>query len=328
MDRNLLDRVAELIQGARRILLLSHVAPDGDAIGSLLALSSLLAARGKEVTAACEDPVPETYHWLPGSSAVVRCGGGGHDLVISLDCSDERRMGQVCSQETVGIPLLNIDHHVTNTLFGTLNWVDPAAVSTSQMILDLADGLGWALTQPVAVCLLTGLVTDTRGFRTSNVDLTAMRAALRLMEAGASLSEITRRALDRRSLASVRLWGQAIAELALEDGILWTQVTRAMRAQWNLGENGDAGLANFLTGVREAQVVVVFTERADGTIDVGMRADPGLDVAQAALRLGGGGHPQAAGCTLAADLPQVRAQVLAEIRRSLAEQQLQSPAGG
>jgi len=188
------------------------------------------------------------------------------------------------------------------------------------MILDLADGLGWELTQPVAVCLLTGLVTDSRSFRTANVDDAALKAALRLMGAGASLNEIAHRVFDRRSLASTRLWGRAIDGLHLEDGILWTEVTHAMRREWQLNDDGSSGLVNFLSGVREARVVVVFSERNNGTIDVSMRSDPGIDVAQVALRLGGGGHPQAAGCTLEGDLPQARQQVLAELRRSLTEQ--------
>ena len=318
MDQNLRDSIQELIGTARRILLVTHVAPDGDAIGSLLALGRLLQAQGKEVTLACEDPVPEIYAWLPGSGEIVRQAGGPYDLLISLDCSDERRMGQVLQEGGARMPLLNIDHHVTNSRFGTVNWVEPSSVSTTQMLLELADALDWPLTEPVAVCLLNGLVTDTRSFRTYNVDIPAMEAALRLMEAGASLNEITRRVLDQRPLASIRLWGQAIDRLQLEDDILWTEVTQQMRQHLALGENGDSGLANFLSGVRESKVVVVFTERDNGTIDVGMRSVPGYDVAQVAHRLGGGGHPQAAGCTLDGELAGVKERVLAEVRRSLA----------
>lgn len=323
MKHELRDTAIEVVDRARRILLVTHIAPDGDAIGSLLGLGWLLKAQGKELTLACEDPVPDACAWLPGSSEVVQRGNGSYDLVIGLDCSDERRMGQVFNDGAVGVPLLNIDHHITNTCFGTVNWVDPSSVSTTQMIFVLADTLGWKLTEEVAICLLNGLVTDTRSFRTSNVDAAAMRVALRLMEAGASLGDVVRQALDQRPLASIRLWGQAIGRSHLDDGILWTEVTRSMRQQWGLNENDNSGLANFLSSVREAQVVVVFTERENGIVDVGMRAVPGLNVAQAALKLGGGGHPQAAGCTLIDDLPQARERVLAEIRCSLAEQQVE-----
>ncbi len=317
MDRNLCDKIRARIHSAQRILLVTHVAPDGDAIGSLLGLGWLVRAQGKEVVLACEDRVPEVYTWLPGSDEIVRQASGPYDLLISLDCSDRRRMGTVFTSGLAAAPLINIDHHVTNERFGTLNWVDPSSVSTTQMILDLADTCGWELTQPIAVHLLCGIVTDTRSFRTYNVDTAAIQAALRLMEAGASLNDITWRALDQRPLASVRLWGQAFDRLHLEGDILWTEVTRQMRREWVLGEDGDAGLANFLSGVREPKVVVVFTERDNGAIDVGMRAVPGYDVSVVAYRLGGGGHPQAAGCTLEGNLEEVREQVLAEVRRSL-----------
>lgn len=318
MNRDLNKTIHELIDSARRILLVTHVAPDGDAIGSLLGLGWLLRAQGKEVTLACEDPVPEIYVWLPGSAEIVRRASGSFDLLISLDCSDERRMGNLFDAEPAGVPLVNIDHHVTNTWFGTVNWVDPSSVATTQMIQLLADTLGWDIDQPVAVHLLTGLITDTRSFRTYNVDRAAMQAALRLMEAGASLNEITRRVLSQRPLASVRLWGQAIDRLELEGDILWTEVTHDMRRHLALGEDGDSGLANFLSGVRESKVVVVFTERDSGIIDVGMRSVPGYDVAKVACRLGGGGHPQAAGCTMEGDLVRVKERVLDEVRRSLA----------
>jgi phosphoesterase RecJ-like protein len=298
--------------------LITHVAPDGDAIGSTLGLAMLLREQNKDVTLACQDPVPDTYAWLPGIAGIVREGAGPYDLLVSLDCSDVRRMGSVFRQEFAGVPLLNIDHHVTNTRFGTVDWVSPASVATAQMILELAEALDWPLTADLAACLLTGLVTDTRSFRTYNVDTEAMRAVLRLMEAGAELNEITRRALDQRPLASVRLWGQAIDRLDTDGEILWTEVTRSMRERWGLDENGDAGLANFLSGVRDSKIVVVFTERDDGTIDVGMRSVPGYDVATVALALGGGGHPQAAGCTLEGDLADVEERVLAAVGQNLA----------
>jgi len=317
MNRTLSRQIEELLSSSGRILVVTHVAPDGDAIGSLLGLGWLLRAQGKEVTLACEDRLPHVYAWLPGSKEIVQQGTGSYDLLISLDCSDERRMGSVFDERFATISLLNIDHHVTNTLFGTVNWVDPSSVATSQLILTLADALGWAVDQGVASCLLTGLVTDTRSFRTHNVDTVAMRAALRLMEAGASLSEITARVLDQRPLASIRLWGQALTRLHLEGDVLWTEVTRDMRERWALDENGDSGLANFLSEVREPKVVVVFTERDSGKIDVGMRSVPGYDVSEVALQLGGGGHPQAAGCTLEGDLNTVKERVLDQIRRGL-----------
>lgn len=329
MDRFLLERIKDLIKNAHRILVVAHVAPDGDAIGSLLSMGWLLRAHGKERVLACQDPVPRTYTFLPGSDEIVQHLSGSFDLGMSLDCSDRYRMGEDLTKFVASLPgtlpWINIDHHVTNTRFGTVNWIDPAAVSTTQMLLELVEALGWELVPPVATCLLNGLVTDTRSFRTSNVDPRAVRAALRLMEAGASLADITRQALEQRPLASVRLWGQAIEQMHLQDGVLWTQVTHAMCQRLGLDGQDVSGLTNFLSGIREADIVVVFTERENNAIDVSMRASPGLDVAQVALWLGGGGHPQAAGCTLEGDLAQVEERVLAAVQRSLAEQKATAP---
>jgi phosphoesterase RecJ-like protein len=315
-----LKQIHRLISAAHRILMITHVAPDGDAIGSMLGLGGYLQAQGKALTMACEDPVPDNYCSLPSSDRIVQRVDGDYELLISLDCSDRRRMGLVYDDSWAGIPLINIDHHVTNTLFGTINWVDVSRAATAHIVLDLADAYQWPITEPIATCLLTGIVTDTRSFRTSNVDRETIQAALRLIDAGASLSEVARRTLEQRPLSTVRLWGQAFDRLHLEDGILWTEVTSDMRRVAGLPEDGSKGLANFLSGVREAQIVVVFAERDDETVDVGMRSVPGIDVAEVALSLGGGGHPQAAGCTLAEPLPRVKDRVLATLHDSLARQ--------
>jgi phosphoesterase RecJ-like protein len=327
MNKSLARAVERLITPAQRILLITHVSPDGDAIGSLLAMGSLLRDQSKQVTLACEDPVPDGVTWLPGSSEIARQADGSVDLVISLDCSDRDRMGNVYRDRLTSVPLLNIDHHITNTRFGALNWVEPSCVATAQMVLYLAQTLGWQVTQPVAECLLAGIVTDTRSFRTSNVDAATLRAALQLVEAGASLSQVARQSLDQQPLAQVRLFADAVSSLHLEDGILWTRVTRAMRQRWAVSDNGTSGLSNSLAGVREAQVVVVFTERDNGTIDVGFRAAPGYDVSRVAAGLGGGGHPLAAGCTLSGDLEQVQDHVLDQVRRSMAEQHARTLSG-
>lgn len=316
-DLHCIPQTLDLVSTANRILLVTHVMPDGDAIGSLLGLGLLLEGRGSVVTMACQDPVPEIFDWLPGSQRIARSAPGPHDLVIALDCSDPRRMGEVYLPEIQTVPLVNVDHHVTNTFFGTVNWVEPACVATAQMVLNLADSAGWEVTAGVATCLLTGLVTDTRSFRTPNVDDAALRSALRLTERGAMLNEVTQRVLEQRPLASIRLWGQAIERLELRDGVLWTEVTRDMRAHWMLAENGESGLTNFLSGVREASIVVVFSEKDNGTVDVSMRAVPEYDVARVAFHLGGGGHPQAAGCTLDGGLEQIRPMVLSEVWQSL-----------
>jgi bifunctional oligoribonuclease and PAP phosphatase NrnA len=320
MNDSLVSAVERLITPAQRVLLIAHVSPDGDAIGSLLAMGSVLRDQGKQVVLACDDPAPDSAAWLPGADEVAHQADGSFDLVIALDCGDRSRMGRVYEDRFASLPLLNVDHHITNTRFGTVNWVDPSCAATSQIVLDLIQAQGWQVTEPMAVCLLAGIVTDTRSFRTSNVDAATLRAALQLMNTGASLSEVARLSVDSQPLARVRLFADAVNGLQLEDGILWARVTGAMRQRWAVSEKGSSGLSNYLAGVREAQVIVVFAEEDDGTVEVGFRAAPGYDVSQVAARLGGGGHPLAAGCTLVGDLEHVQSQVLTEVRLSLTEQ--------
>jgi phosphoesterase RecJ-like protein len=319
-----------LLAGSRRILLISHVAPDGDAIGSQLGLQWLLQAMGHDVVAANQDGVPQLLRSdqiLPGWQQVVQAplsakhAAGGYDLVVALDCSDLPRLGKVYGPALAHAPLVNIDHHITNLHFGAVNLVDPAASSTAEMVWRVADALGLPMSPQAAQCLLTGIVTDTRSFRVGNVTPALLGVAQQLMEAGAALAPISELALERRNVDTICLWGQALAALRLEERIIWTAIPRAMRRGCNGVEQSDSGLANFMVGAEEADVALILTEREDGQVDVGMRAAPGFDVAQVALALGGGGHPRAAGCSLSLPLEQATAQVLDALKRSLAQQQ-------
>ncbi len=324
-----IDAFDSLLAGRQRILLLSHVNPDGDAIGSQLGLKWLLEAQGRQVIAANQDGVPvllRADQVAPGWQEVVhnpmkpKRRGNGYDLVIALDCSDLPRLGKAYSPALAATPLVNIDHHITNLHFGAVNIVDPAASSTAELVWRLADALGWPIGPQAAQCLLTGIVTDTRSFRVGHVTPGLLGVAQQLMEAGASLAAVNELVLERRDVDTICLWGHALAELRLEERIIWTAIPQTMRARCNRVEQSDSGLANFMVGAVEADVALILTERADGLVDVGMRAAPGFDVAQVALALGGGGHPRAAGCTLALPLEAASQQVLAALKAALAQQ--------
>ncbi|MEI2690573.1 MAG: bifunctional oligoribonuclease/PAP phosphatase NrnA [Anaerolineae bacterium] len=318
-----------LLCDSRRILLLSHVSPDGDAIGSQLGLQWLLQASGYNVIAANQDDVPPSLRSdqiMPGWQSVVQApmnaqhAADGYDLVIALDCSDLPRLGKAYDPALASAPLVNIDHHITNLHFAAVNLVDPTASSTAEMVWRLANALGLPIGPEAAQCLLTGIVTDTRSFRVGNVTPALLGVAQQLMEAGAALAPISELALDRRNLDTICLWGQALAALRLEERIIWTAIPLAMRRACNGVEQSDSGLANFLIGAEEADVALILTEREDGQVDVGMRAASDFDVAQVALALGGGGHPRAAGCSLTAPLEQAAAQVLDALKQALAQQ--------
>ena len=316
-----LKQASQLIRLAHRPLLICHIAPDGDAIGSLTGLGRALRHEGLEPIIACSDPVPARFNYIPYVGAIVQDVSASFDLVISLDCSDLKRLGHFPQMPTFrSVPLLNIDHHLTNLDFGDVNLVDPHASSTAEIVLRLLEYMALPLDAELATCLLTGIVADTRGLRTSNVTIQVMDAALRLMKTGASLPYVTHHTLDRRPTTAIHLWGATLAQLHIEDRVIWTSIPLAMRRTAGYAGNGDAGLVSFLVSGDDADVAVVFVEREDSRIEVSLRAVPGFDVAQVALQLGGGGHALAAGCNLPGPLEEAQARVLAALRADLARQ--------
>ncbi len=315
------DACASFIRGAKRALVICHLDPDGDAIGSLLAMGWLLKGVGIDHALACDSPIPQQWAFLPRTVPIVSECGNGYDLVITVDCNAFDRLGKFCSITSLAnIPIVNIDHHVTNTLFGQVNWVDSQAASTAEMIYELAAPLGVPLSPQLSTCLLVGVATDTQVFRTPNTTPHTLEVALETVRAGASLPDVVARTVDSRSFSSMRLWAHAVSRAILSDGVVWAEVTRADIVSTSADREAIRGLINFLLTAREAQVAVVLTENSDGAIDVSLRSKPGVDVADAAARLGGGGHHQAAGCTLQGPMADVRNMVAAALLESLAEQ--------
>ena len=323
----------EFIQQADRILLICHVSPDGDAIGSLLGLGMGLLALGKQMTLACESSVPSKFNFLPNCDSIVNAiDADRFDLVIGLDSSDIARLGSIYDADRLaGIPLLNMDHHVTNLRFGDVNLVDTQAASTAEVVLALLDRLGVSLQgdgAAIATSLLTGIVTDTLGFRTSNVTPQVMRAAMRLMEAGASLSEVMHYAFHQRPLAELYMLACGLNRMQVEDGVAWSEIKLADHRECGARQNsgygggkiGDADLVSVLVHTREVHISAVFTERENEQVEISFRADPGFDVAQLALALGGGGHPAASGCTVEGTLEAAKASVLPMLRTALQTQ--------
>jgi phosphoesterase RecJ-like protein len=309
------------IEKANTVLVITHLDPDGDAIGSLTAMGQFLQERGKRVTLACEDKVPPRFTFLPMAAEARRSPlpNVTYDLVIAVDCGDHLRMGKVYVALPDPTPtLINIDHHVTNTHFGDFNLVDPQASATVEILHYLFQEWEEPITPAIATSLLTGLVTDTLGFRTSNTTARSMRAAADLMEAGADLHRITMAALVLRPLATIQLWGVGLARMQFEDGLAWTTLSRQASRAIGDGTNSN-GLSNLLADIEEVAVGAVLTEMKDGSIRVSMRSREPYDVAGVAQQLGGGGHPQASGCTLHVPLDEAEALIVTACRQLIRE---------
>ena len=314
-----------LLESSHNILCVSHVSPDGDAVGSLLGLGAMLRSLGKRPTLALQDEAMSEFQFMPGVEQIIGPAEVAHsyDLIVCLDTSSIDRVGTVYRPDNHNqIPLAVIDHHVTNTLFGTENWVDTSCAATCQMLVHLADALDVPLSEEIAVSLLTGLVTDTLCFRTENTDTHVMQTSLRLLNAGASLDYIVRNTLDSRSFSLVKLWGAGLANVQMEDGIIWATLNAKSRQRSGVEPHKSDGLANFLVTVREADISATFAQRfaknGQELVECSFRAKPGFNVSQVAFSFGGGGHPPAAGCTVAGTLQEVSARVveaLHELRR-------------
>lgn len=301
---------------ASRVLILSHVKPDGDAVGSLLGLGLAVRRLGKPVTLVLEDGVPDAFRFLPESASIVRRPAGEHDLVIAVDTSDHARLGQAAATSARQVDIC-IDHHVTNNGFARLNFVDPAMTATAEYILALLEPLGLPLDRQMAQCLLAGLVSDTLGFRTSNVTTEALAAAQVLMRAGADLPQVMERALYRRGFAAVRFWAEGLIQLRLEDRIVWTTLPLDARQRSGYRGAGDADLINVLTTIEEADVAILFVEQSPTAVKVSWRAGQGIDLTPIAKGFGGGGHPGASGAEIAGTLEEVPPRVLAATRAAL-----------
>ena len=303
------------IDAAQRILVTSHTRPDGDAVGSLLGLGLALENMGKEVNLVLEDGVPSTFHHLPGCEQVYKTPIGVYDLTIVVDCSDISRVGDVLDEQ--GQADINIDHHPTNTLFARLNIVDKNAVATAEMLVDLLSVFDIPLTKDIADAFLTGIITDSLGFRTSNITPKTLRTAAILQETGANLPALYRKALLQRSYEAIRYWGKGLSKLVREDRLVWTTLSLEDRREIGYPGRDDADLVNVLSSVEDMDICVIFVEQNDGTVKVSWRAQPGFDVSRVAMQFDGGGHKPASGATITGDLSHIIEKVLNATRKLL-----------
>jgi bifunctional oligoribonuclease and PAP phosphatase NrnA len=315
--------IRQLLADSRRVLIVSHIRPDGDAVGSQLGLGLALANAGKEVRMALADGVPSNFRHLEGTQKVHRGAPPEplqhFDLVATVDCSDLQRTGGILGDRK---PDLNIDHHITNLNFGVVNVVEPEEAATAVIIAKYLEEWGLRFNQAIAAALLTGIVTDTLGYRTSNMSPAALRISAMLMEHGADLPDLYNRALINKSFEAAKFWGMGLGKLQRDERLngslrlAWTSLSLADRQAAGYPGNDDADLINVLSTI-DSDVVVIFVEQKNNHVKISWRSRPGIDVSQIALQFGGGGHPAAAGADLPGSLEAVQESVLATTRAML-----------
>ncbi|MCB2225151.1 MAG: bifunctional oligoribonuclease/PAP phosphatase NrnA [Desulfarculaceae bacterium] len=317
----MMREVVQALAGAQRVLLVSHLLPDGDALGSSLGLMHLLAAQGKEVKVYSAGPIPEEYEFMPGMESVQNDlpGKDWVELAVLLDCHQPERTGERSAPYLAKLPnVAVIDHHQGEASVGQAVWVDPGFAATCELLAEMAHAEGWSMSPEAATCLFVGVQTDTGSFRYSNTTPRCLRAAARLIEAGAEAWAISQEVYATRP-KRLRILGRIMDSLELMRGgrLAYSQITLA---ELNRVEGGPADLEQAVETLRlipGVEVSALLRETPSGAIKVSMRSRGKVDVSRVAIALGGGGHKNAAGVTLEGNLAGVRRQILGLLEQGL-----------
>lgn len=322
---SILTEIARTIRESSRVFLATHVNPDGDAIGSLLALNCLLTRLGMDVTAFIADPIPSNFRFLPTSDLVINTLGGqqgrSFDLAIVVDSTDWERTGTDIPSIVRPNKVINIDHHVSNNSFGDINYVDPNASAVGEMLCNVIDALGEPIDAGVAACLYTAILTDTGSFTYSNTTARSFEISEKLVRAGARPAKIAEEINENYSVSRLELLRLALFSLEFtgESRIGSMTITQEMFRETGTGPDMIEGFIDYPRFVAGVKVAVLFRELAGGGYKVSFRSRDSLDVSRIAGHFGGGGHLNASGCTIQGDLARIKDDVYSVTRRALEE---------
>lgn len=313
----ILTAVKQVIDTGRRFAVATHVRPDGDAVGSVLALTTMLRLLGKSADPYCEDPPPPGHDFLDGVHQIrhVWNAAADYDTAILVDCGEFNRVGTVLAEPLSRVPVLvNIDHHVSHEVFGTVSWVDSKASSTCELLYDLAVFLDVPFTPELAAQLYTGILTDTGSFRFSNTTRKVLAIATDLVGHGAQPAFIAGQIYDSGSPQRLRLLARVLATVAFEAGhrLATAELSQAMFRETDTTRADAESFINHLRSVRTVLMAALFREERDGTVHVSLRSKDPVDVAAFARRYGGGGHRHASAFRTHGTLAHVRAVVTKE----------------
>jgi phosphoesterase RecJ-like protein len=310
--------LAPLRTPARRALMLGHVHPDADVLGTLLALGLALDARGWQVVWGGPHPAPASLRFLPGIERYRTLARveGRFDVAVLTDCPNpDRTESLLGGARAAGAAVLNIDHHHDNRLYGDVNWVEPAAAATGEMVYALLRALEAPVTPAIAVNLFTAIHMDTGSFRYSNVTPETFRIAGELVAAGAEPGVISGCIYERRPSEGLRWLGEALrrVEVSPDGRVAWLPLPAGLVPE-EFVEAED--LVNYPRSIHSVRVACLLRER-DGAVKVSLRGKGDVDVSRIAARFGGGGHPSAAGCTVPGPLGVATATVLSAVEAAL-----------
>lgn len=317
----IIDRVLDAIRAAKTICVVGHIRPDGDCLGSQLALTLALRAEGKKVFCWNEDPVPQKYRFLdPDGIFQPPTRGIKFDCVIALDCASFERLGKAGAFIARRKPLINIDHHESNTRYGDLNWISPREPSTGELVHRLMKIARWPFTPHIADCLFTAVSTDTGSFQYPSTRPGTFHVGADLVTRGANLAKITDEVYQSYPLSRARLLKHVYSKfkLAHDNRIAWFWLKKADLARTGAESNDTEGLIDHIRAIEPVVVACVF-EEIDGELTrISLRSKSrDVNVNEIAAQFGGGGHPAAAGARVRGNPHSVQRTVIAAIKQAI-----------
>ena len=328
LDPTLVQQAMALIQPAQRIALLAHEQPDGDCIGSAVGLAHILRLAGKTCVPACADAAARNLSFLPGIETLQHTlGDESFDLVIALDAGELRRFGSLYEQHRTELDhaaILNIDHHISSGGCGQVNIIDPTAAATAEILVLFQQQAALPLNYDAALCLLTGLITDTSSFQFTNTTPRCLEVAALLLRAGAIPETVVQPIYRTRPLAQVRFQAMilASAHTSCQGRLIWAQATGATLAAAGAIPEMDENTSGLLRDIEGVQVAAFFKSYGDPNVTrLSLRCAAPYNAAEICQRVSnglGGGHPRAAGATFNLPIEQATALVIAELEKEMA----------
>jgi phosphoesterase RecJ-like protein len=314
---DVVDPIRTIVTSTAQITCLAHKDADADSLGSALGFALALRAQGLRVRVVVPEPLPRLLAYLPGFETVETGGAPLGDTVFTFDCATLGRFGERKGEVERAATVVNIDHHLSNTAFGTINLVDAAASATGQVIYRLLCELGAPIGPAVATNLYAALFTDTGGFRHENTSEASLRLGATLVAAGADPGWVALKSYKSRTLAQVRLEGLAVAQLHSEmDGrLLWSEVTTAMLEQAGADLQDAEAIIDALQSIASMEIAILFKQHSADRTKISVRTRGPIDATQVCTPFGGGGHQRAAGAEFGDALPLAERRVLEVARR-------------
>ena len=306
------------LDAGESFVLACHGGPDGDTLGSALALAHVMRARGKDVVVLSEDGVPENYRFIPESDTIITATDRrGFDIGMLVDCEGIKRAGKAAEPILSAKTTACIDHHVPEGEFGEIRIVDQSASSTAELAFDLLEANRLTIDEVCATQLLTGLIADTGAFRFANTSPRTFHTAARLTDLGGDPSVIAREVYDTRPLRALKLLGRTLSSVEIDaNGLIVVGVVAKHDLDELQATDADTdSIINYVRMVKGAKVAILFREIERESIRISLRSRDGIDVNRIARVFGGGGHVAAAGCTVEAPLEEARHLVLSEVKK-------------